>query len=146
MGKKSKRNGAGKKSKQQQAGTPAPASKSHVSINADDDIDAKVEMRLGELAEAAAKNEGVKLRFSVGDRVACKLHTQSDDEIMDSIDFDSLSFSDIFSQAIFGRGMFETSFVHGIITQLWWCEKGSTVVHPYQIRLDDGNLIYAVST
>ena len=65
--------------------------------NKTDDLDKQCDVRMAELLSAKLKAKGKKLRFSVGDRVECGMHTQSDDDIED-FDFGSLSIQDMLSQ------------------------------------------------
>ena len=112
------------------------------------DIDKKCDTRMAELVYAEKKGAAMKkrLRFSVGDRVQCSMHTQSDDDIFD-MDFSSLSIKDLLSKAVTGQGPFEMKWKHGTVVQRWYCEPGKKDgVFPYQIRLDEDDcLIYAVS-
>ena len=98
MGKKSRKvkkktggGGGGGKSKTSSTATSTK--------NADrtDDLDKQCDVRMAELLSAKLKAKGKKLRFSVGDRVECGMHTQSDDDIED-FDFGSLSIQDMLSQ------------------------------------------------
>ena len=130
--------------------TKSSSSKAQSTSNSktDIDIDKKCDTRMAELVYAEKKGAAMKtrLRFSVGDRVQCSMHTQSDDDIFD-MDFSSLSITDLLSKAVMGQGPFEMEWKHGTVVQRWYCNPGEKdKVFPYQIRLDgDDSLIYAVS-
>ena len=67
--------------------TKSSSSKAQSTSNSktDIDIDKKCDTRMAELVYAEKKGAAMKkrLRFSVGDRVQCSMHTQSDDDIFD---------------------------------------------------------------
>lgn len=100
MGKKSRKvkkktsgGGGGGKSKTSSTST------TNNKISRAEDLDKQCDVRKAELLNAKLKAKGKKLRFSVGDRVECGMHTQSDDDIED-FDFGSLSIQDMLSQVI----------------------------------------------
>ena len=44
-----------------------------------------------------------------------------------------------------GSGLFQMSYKPGTVVDLWYCNPGEkNKAYPYQVRLDEGQLIYAV--
>ena len=83
--------------------------------------------------------EKKELRFKVGDRVECRMHAQSNDEL--AIDaLCDLSFEDILSQLSVESGPFSMTWKQGTVVKLWHKEGG--VCHPYQVCLEDCTAIY----
>lgn len=141
MGKNSKRRSkskkdAGNKGQQKQA-EPSSSSSSRAVATVDNDLDAKCKRRLVELSLGALKNKNTPLRFGVGDRVKCSFFTEDVD-----VNLDRLSITDLIKMSMTNAGPF-VKWSHGVVTQLWYCESGSSEYHPYQICLDDDTLIYA---
>lgn len=132
--KKSKRGNSGRR-----GGAGAPHNKKS-SPAAEDDIDKKCEMRIAEINALEKKMAGKKLRFDIGDRVECAMHVQSDEDIMDNFDFNSLSVPEMLIQFAMGEGPFAMTYKTGTVVDLWdRSHRNKDVVYPYQIRLDEDN-------
>ena len=105
---------------------------------AEDDIEKRCEKRIAEINALEKKMASKqKLRFAIGDRVECKMHVQSDKDILD-MDLDSLSFPQMMMQLALGEGAFEMTYKPGTVVQLWDLGKNGDV-YPYQVRLDEDN-------
>ena len=148
MGKKSRKvkNKAGGGSGGGGGGKSKASSTATSTKNADStDLDKKCDARMAELHSAEKKGSGTKLRFSVGDRVQCKMHTHSDDDIMD---FASLSMMDLVSMTVKEEGPFAMTYKPGYVVHVWYCDpvKSKGKIYPYQVRLDENySLVCPVS-
>lgn len=121
-------------------GTGAPHNKKSSSPAAEDDIDKKCEMRIAEINALEKKMAGKQLRFAIGDRVECQMHVQSDEDIMENFDFDSLSFPEMLVQLAMGEGPFAMKYKTGTVVDLWdRSHRNKDEVYPYQVRLDEDN-------
>ena len=68
------------------------------------------------------------------------MHVQSDGDIMENFDFDSLSIPEMLVQLAMGEGPFAMKYKTGTVVDLWdRSHRNKNEVYPYQVRLDEDN-------
>ena len=68
----------------------------------------------------------------------CWLCDHADDDLEDLF---QLSMEELMTKMVLTDD--HRSLHPGTVVQHWWVEPGTGIAHPYQVRLDDGTLIYA---
>ncbi|KAL9185427.1 hypothetical protein ACHAXT_003204 [Thalassiosira profunda] len=85
-----------------------------------------------------------ELRFKKGDRVMCCMGPRwPDDDEMCKLGAE-LGLEAMRRQIQIIKAQ-PRQWAHGTVVKLWWAEPGTTTVHPYQIRVDEGELVYALT-